>query len=151
GGTPPFVFQYNTLPVTTNTTGIITGLCAGNYIASATDANGCVQSINFSISSPLALSAAITGTQGSCSSCTGASTVVASNGTPGYSYVWTNSLSAVVGTSSVVTALCIGNYTATVTDNKGCVTTVTVNIPQTVIVSAIAGGTGIQCFGVCTG
>jgi gliding motility-associated-like protein len=151
GGTAPFTYQFNTIPVTTNATGIIAGLCAGNYVATVTDANGCSQSINFSITSPIALSAAITGLQSSCNACTGASTVTASNGTPGYTYVWTNSLAVSVGTNAAVGALCPGSYTATVTDSKGCTATATANIVQTVTVTVVTAGAGIQCFGAFTG
>lgn len=151
GGTPPFTFQFNTVPATVNATGIISGLCAGNYIANVTDANGCAQSINFSISSPIALSAAITGIQSSCNACTGASTVTASNGTPGYTFVWTNSLAVSVGTNNIATSLCPGSYTATVTDSKGCTATATANIVQTVSVTVVTAGAGIQCFGAFTG
>lgn len=151
GGVSAFSYAFNTVPAITNTTGIATGLCAGNYVASGIDGNGCSQSINFSISSPAALSAAITGLQGSCSSCTGGSTVTPANGTPGYSYIWTNSLSATVSNTSTASALCAGNYTVVITDANNCSATATVNIPQTVIAAAISGGTGIQCFGACTG
>jgi gliding motility-associated-like protein len=151
GGVGPYTFQFNTIPVTTNATGIISGLCAGNYIANVTDANGCSQSINFSIVSPIALSAAITGLQSSCNACTGASTVTASNGTPGYTYVWTNTLAVTVGTNAAVGSLCPGSYTATVTDSKGCTSTATANIVQTVSVTVVTAGGGIQCFGAFTG
>ncbi|MEI8136193.1 MAG: gliding motility-associated C-terminal domain-containing protein, partial [Bacteroidota bacterium] len=152
GGTGPYNYQYNTIPVTSNTTGIISAtLCAGNYIASVTDANGCSQPINFSIVSPIALSAAITGLQPSCNACTGASTVTASNGTPGYTFVWTNSLAVSVGTNGAVGSLCPGNYTATVTDSKGCTATATAGIAQTVTVTVVTVGSGILCFGAFTG
>lgn len=151
GGTPSFTFSFNSAPAITNTTGIATGLCAGNYIASVTDANGCPQSTAFTISSPPLLSAAITGIRPSCTGCTGSSTVTASNGSPGYTYSWTNSLTTVVSTASTAASLCPGNYTATVFDSKGCSANATVNIAQTVISAAVLGGTGIQCFGACTG
>jgi len=144
GGTGPYSFQVG---VTTNTTGIFGGLAAGSYVCNVTDANGCSQSINFNIASPVALSAAITGLVSSCNACTGASTVQASNGTPGYTFVWTNSLSVSVGTNSTVSSLCPGTYTATVTDSKGCIATATANVVQTVSVTVATSGSTIQCFG----
>lgn len=147
GGTAPYSFQVG---ATTNTTGIFSGLSAGAYICNVTDANGCNLSINFSIVSPIALSAAITGLQSSCNACTGASTVTPANGTPGYNIVWTNSLAVSVGTNAVVGSLCPGNYTATVTDSKGCIATATANVAQTVSVTVAASGSTIQCFGALT-
>ncbi|MBS1651432.1 MAG: gliding motility-associated C-terminal domain-containing protein [Bacteroidetes bacterium] len=151
GGSPVYVYQFNTAPITTNTTGIVTGLCAGSYISSVTDANGCTQSKVFTIIQPTALSAAISGLQNSCNACTGSVIITPSNGTPGYSVIVTNSLGTTVSTSSVATSLCIGSYTATVTDANSCSTTVTFNIAKTVSVTVVAGGGGILCFGACTG
>lgn len=150
GGTGAFTYTFNSVPAITNTTGIATGLCANNYIVSVRDANACPQSTAFVIAQPVALSAAITGTQNSCTACTGAATVTGSNGTPGYTYSWTNSLSALVSTVSSATALCTGSYTVTVTDSQSCTATTTVGIQQTVISAAVSGGTGIQCFGAST-
>lgn len=144
GGAGSYSFQVGAI---TNTTGVFSGLSAGSYICNVTDANGCSQSINFNIVSPVALSAAITGIVSSCNACTGASTVQASNGTPGYTFVWTNSLSVSVGTNPAVGSLCPGNYTVTVTDSKGCTATATAGIVQTVSVTVATSGSTIQCFG----
>jgi large repetitive protein len=151
GGVGSFTFQFSPAPLVTNTTGVLSNRCAGNYIANVTDANGCSQSTAFTISNPVALSSAITGTRNSCSTCTGASTVTASNGMTPYTFAWTNSLNVSVGTASAVSSLCPGNYTASVTDNLGCVSRATVGIGQIVISSAVSGGLGIQCFSACTG
>lgn len=147
GGTPGFTFQVNS---TTNTTGIFVGLGPGNYIASATDANGCSQSINFSISNPPLLSVSVVSLQSSCNTCGGGATVTPSGGIPGYTVNWANAGGS-VGTGTVIGGLCVGNYTATVTDANGCSATTTAGIVQTVTVSVVTGGTGIQCFGACTG
>lgn len=147
GGTPGFTYQVN---ATTNTTGVFTGLVSGNYIASATDANGCSQSINFSINNPPVLSVSVASLQTSCNACGGAATVTPSGGVPGYTVSWANSGGA-VGTGSTISGLCVGNYTATVTDANNCTATTTAQIVQTVTVSVVTGGTGIQCFGACTG
>lgn len=148
GGTTPY--SYN-LGIATNTTGVFTGLLAGNYVISVSDANGCSQSINFSLTNPPALTASLTGLQSSCNACTGAATVAPSGGVPGYTVSWTNSVNVVVGTNSTVAGLCPGNHTATVTDANGCVATVTAGVVQTVSVTVVTGGTGILCFGACTG
>ncbi len=150
GGTGTFTYQVNTIPVTTNTTGIVTGLCAGVYIATATDANGCSQAMTFTISSPPLLSAAITGILPTCNVCTGASTVTVSGGVPTYSINWINTASVVVATGSVATGLCLGTYTAQVTDSQGCTTSATVNIVNTVSVTVVTAGSGILCHGACT-
>jgi gliding motility-associated-like protein len=151
GGAGSYTYQFNTTPTIGNVTGTVNGLCAGGYIVSVNDASGCSQSANFTITSPLVLSAAITGTRNSCSSCTGGATVTPSNGTPPYTtFAWTNSLNLSAGSASVVSNLCPGNYTVVVTDSRSCTATTSVNIGQIVIAAAVSGGTGIQCFGACT-
>ncbi len=150
GGTGSYTFQFNSSPVQTNTTGIAGSLCAGGYIANATDANGCTQAANINIGSPVALSAALTGTRNSCTSCTGGATVTASNGTAPFTYAWTNTLNASAGTGSAISNFCPGNYTVLVTDSRSCTATTSVSIGQIVIAAAVSGGSGIQCFGACT-
>lgn len=150
GGSGTFTYQFNTLPFpTTNTTGIISGLCAGPYIVSVTDANGCSTALPFNISSPPLLTAAISGILPTCNVCTGASTVTVAGGTPGYTVNWTNTVAVVVATGTNAINLCLGNYTANVIDSKGCITTASVNIPNTVSVTVITGGSPILCFAAC--
>lgn len=148
GGTGLITYQLNS-PVVTNTTGIFTGLCAGAYIVNVTDANGCSQPIAFNISAPPLLNANITGIKNTCNICTGGATITVSGGVPGYTVNWTNSVSATVGSGTAVAGLCVGNYTATVTDANGCVKTATVSIANTVSVSVVTSGSSILCFGVC--
>jgi gliding motility-associated-like protein len=151
GGTAPYTYVFNTLPLpTTNTTGIISGLCAGNYIVNVTDANGCSTPLAFNIGSPPLLTAAITGILPTCNVCTGASTVTVAGGTPGYTVNWTNNVPAVVATGTAATGLCLGTYTANVIDASGCTASATVNIVNTVSVTVVTGGSGILCNGACT-
>ncbi|MGZ3930419.1 MAG: T9SS type B sorting domain-containing protein, partial [Bacteroidia bacterium] len=150
GGTPGpgYTYQFNTTPVvTTNTTGTVAGLCSGNYVVTVTDSKGCTGSTNVLVTSPPALSAAITGVKPSCNVCIGAATVTASGGTPGYSYTWTPSAQ----TTSVASNLCVGDYTVFVQDSKGCSATTTVNIAQTVILVITTNGSTLACNGGCTG
>lgn len=156
GGTPGFSYQFNNVPpgapIATNTTGVLGGLPQGAYLVSATDANGCTQGVTFNITSPTLLTASVTGVVNSCNVCTGAATVLAAGGsTPYVSYAWTNSVSMVVGTASTVSGLCPGNYTVTITDNNGCITTRTLNIALVVNIAVVANGSGVPCFGSCTG
>lgn len=151
GGVPGYTYQFNTLPFpTTNTSGVLTNLCSGNYIVNVTDNNGCSQTANFTISSPPALVANVTGNISSCNACTGAATVTASGGTPTYTMVWSSS-TGTIGIGTSLNNLCPGGYTVNVTDSKGCVASVTLTIVQTVSVTVSANGTSINCFGDCTG
>jgi len=151
GGNAPYSFTLSGSPTANNTTGLFTNLCSGAFIANVSDANGCTTSSNVTIPTPSLLSIAVVGTKNSCLACTGAGTVAASGGVPGFNYSWTNSTASVVSTASTAANLCTGNYTVSVTDNSGCTATTTLAINQTIIGAVVNGGTGISCNGLCTG
>ncbi|HWY11034.1 MAG TPA: gliding motility-associated C-terminal domain-containing protein [Bacteroidia bacterium] len=150
GGTPPYVYSWSTIPVTTNTTGTASNLCSGNYVVTVTDANGCINNANVTITSPLLLSVAILSVQPSCNICIGAATVAASGGNPGYVYTWSPLPGAGQG-SPTPSGLCVGVYTVVVVDTKGCSKTQTINVAQSVIVSITTTGTLLTCNNGCTG
>ncbi len=100
------------------------GLTAGNYTSTISDANGCIITRTFVITQPPAITLTANQTQVTCTS-SGAATVTATGGTPTYTaYTWNPSVS----TTSVATGLSAGNYTVVVTDNSGCQRTTTVTI-----------------------
>ncbi len=148
GGNSPYVYSFNTSPVITNTTGIVSTFSVGSYIASVTDANSCTQSTVINIAAPTVISSSITGVRNSCTGCTGAATVTPAGGTPAYSFVWTNSLGVTVSTLSNPSTLCPGIYSATVFDSNLCASTTTVSVNQ-VVFSATPGSASVQCFGAC--
>lgn len=151
GGNAPYSFTLAGSPTANNNTGLFSNLCSGAFIASVADANGCTTTSNVTIPTPTLLSLAVVGTKNSCVACTGAGTVAASGGVPGYNYSWANSTASIVSTAATASNLCSGNYTVTVTDNSGCSATTTVTINQTIIGAVVNGGTGIACNGLCTG
>lgn len=112
GGTPNYTFEWSTGA----TTQVITGLAAGTYSVTATDANNCevVDSITLSPVSEIAIS-----TDSEDESCPeandGSATVVASNGVAPYAYLWSND-----ETTATITGLEPGVYRVTVTDDVGC-------------------------------
>jgi len=118
-GTGPYTYSWSN----SQTTSTATGLAAGNYTATVTDASGCSQTQTVSVTSINPLSVTATSTQASCTASNGTATLNASNGTPGYTYSWSNG-----ETTSAITGLSAGTYTATVTDANGCTQTQTVTI-----------------------
>ncbi|MCU0435662.1 MAG: hypothetical protein MUC87_19535 [Bacteroidia bacterium] len=102
-------------------------LCAGTYLASATDSSGCVSSDSITITSPSLLQLQIATQSATCGACNGAVSYTASGGTPAYSYSFTGSNGPVGNTN-----LCPGTYTVQVTDSNDCF------IVQTVVVDSIA-------------
>lgn len=97
------------------------GLSAGNYTVTATDANGCTSNTNIIITEPAtAVSVTFTTTPVSCfGGNNGTATAVPAGGTPGYTYSWTTG-SQITQTATTLTA---GNHTVVVTDSEGCTVT----------------------------
>jgi len=121
-----------------------TGLAAGNYTVTATDANGCSASLTVLIAGPSsALQASIQGTTPTtCGAADGTATVEATGGTPSYTYSW----SPAGGTQAVATGLAEGSYTVAVTDANGCTTSAVAEVESLPSEANIAGNTAL-----CTG
>lgn len=135
GGVWPYSYSWNTSPVQTNATA--TGLKAGNYTVTVTDANGCVAAYNIIIGEPESeVSLTVTSVNIPCAEGTGGSaSVTATGGTPPYTYSWNTSP---VQTTQTISGLTAGTYTVTVTDANGCIKTAMVEIfsPSPIVITA---------------
>jgi gliding motility-associated-like protein len=145
GGTSPYTYSWNTAPV--QTTATASGLAAGTYIATVTDAGGCNDTALVVIAQPAVLNANISAaTNISCfGGSNGTATVSATGGTLPYTYSWNTSP---VQTSAIATALPVGSFVATVTDALGCTDTANITITQPpVLNAAVTAHTNVSCFG----
>jgi len=109
-----------------------TGLSAGTYNTTVTDANNCSVTVNFSITAPAALTVnGIVNTN--CGTCgnTGSATANTSGGVTAYTYLWSGGQS-----TAFISGLSAGTYSVSVTDNVGCNTTASVTILQLTAVTA---------------
>ncbi|MFB9075865.1 T9SS type A sorting domain-containing protein [Flavobacterium procerum] len=130
GGTG--TYSYSWAP-TGGTAATASGLQAGTYTVTITDANACSAIQTVTITQPLLLTASSVKTDVSCIGASdGTATVSATGGTGAYTYVWAPS----GGTAATATGLAPGTYTATITDANGCFTTQTVTIITTPDVTA---------------
>ncbi|MCB9317322.1 MAG: T9SS type A sorting domain-containing protein [Lewinellaceae bacterium] len=121
GGTMP----YNYLWSNSATTASVTGISAGTYTATLTDANGCSSTDEATVTEPAMLTATATATATTGAMNNGTATATASGGTPGYTFVWSNG-----ATTATTDGLAAGIYTATVTDINGCTATATATVEQ---------------------
>jgi large repetitive protein len=146
---------------TTNTTYSFTGLAAGTYTASVTDANSCVVSKSITISEPTA-ALSVSLTKVDVTTCfgnaNGSITATASGGTAAGNYNFT--LSPNTGTTSrqsasvmKFTELTAQSYSVTVTDDNSCSTTksITVATPTGTPLSVSVDTTYITCNGLSDG
>ncbi|MEW6469697.1 MAG: PKD domain-containing protein [Bacteroidota bacterium] len=138
GGTPGYTFSWNN----SQTGATATGLAAGTYIVTVTDANGCSAQTTVTITQPPALTLSLSGSPALCfGASNGSATSTAGGGTPGYSYSWSNG-----DTNANTSGLAAGTYTLTVTDANGCTITSTVTITQpTQVTVSITASANVSC------
>jgi len=146
GGVAPYTYSWSPSGGTAATA---TGLVAGSYTCTITDANGCTATRNFTLSQPTALVLnAISQTNIACNGgSTGAATVAASGGVPGYTYSWSPS----GGTAATATGLTAGTYTCTVTDANACTKTQSFTIVEPPALTASTSFTTVSCNGGANG
>ena len=123
GGAPGYSYSWSN----GQTTQIATGLSAGNYNCTITDANGCtIATGNIFISQPTNLTSTIQQTSVSCNGGgDGTASVNPSGGTPGYSYSWNNG-----ATTQSISGLSFGSYSCLITDANGCSITKNITVTQ---------------------
>ena len=122
-----------------------TGLCAGNYIVTVTDKNGCTGTATATITQPAALVTNIlTQTNILCNgAATGSATAKTSGGVSPYTYKW----SPTNQTTATATGLSAGVYTLTVTDSNACTATITATITQPTQVTTTFTINNVLCNG----
>jgi len=128
-GTSPFTYLWSN----SETLQTATGLAAGTYTVTATDANGCTITTTATINQPTPLVVSVNNTNVSCNGGnTGTATVAASGSNPPYTYLWSNAQ-----TGATATGLAAGTFQVTVTDASNCTATgsATVTEPQPITVS----------------
>ena len=140
GGQSPYSYQWPNGQ--TSATG--TGLAAGTYVVTVTDANLCSEEINVTLSNDNApdaqLNAANSNTEIACfGDCDGSIDVQVTGGSGNIQYAWSdNSLSG-----SSASGLCAGTYSVTITDDASCTTVFTQDItqPSSAVTGTATGGT----------
>ncbi len=141
GGTMPYIYLWSNNASTDN----VSGLLAGSYDVTVSDAHGCSSSTSINITEPDLLTATIAAsTNVSCNGGNnGEATVLAEGGTMPYSYLWSNS-----SINETATGLSAGNYTVAIVDVNGCVAyTYAVITEPDVLVSSISTQTNVSCTG----
>jgi len=115
-GTPSYTYQWNDTLGQTATTA--TGLCAGSYIVTVTDTDGCTDTAIVQIPTPPPLLDSIFATDAYCGGmCYGTATSFPSGGTPPYQFQWNDPSQQ---TSAGASGLCQGIYDVLITDQHGC-------------------------------
>jgi gliding motility-associated-like protein len=142
GGSGSFTYSWNSNPVQTGATA--SNLAAGPYIVTATDALGCTQTFNVTITSAGGPTVTITNpVNPTCNNGTnGTATASVSGGTGTMDYAW----SPAGGTAATGTGLSGGIlYTVTVTDDNGCVGIATITLTNPTAIAVTTSATDANC------
>ncbi|PLX13952.1 MAG: hypothetical protein C0594_00620, partial [Marinilabiliales bacterium] len=144
GGTPGYVYNWSN----SSTDEDLSGLAAGSYDVTITDANSCTKVSSTSVAEAATISTSIS--DSSDPDCNGGSDgylqVSVTGGTPSYLYNWSSG-----GTSASVSGLSAGSYSVTVTDANGCSTTQAASLGEPTAVTVTTSGNDVLCSGESTG
>lgn len=163
GGTAGYTYAWTAssggvVPSGQSTAQDLSGLLPGVYSATITDANACKTTNTTTITQPsAALSSSRTFTNVLCfGNNTGSIDLTVTGGTVAYSYAWTasggGSIPSGQSTSQDLTGLIAGNYSVTIKDANGCVTTNSATISQPAsALGSTKSQTNVLCFGLATG
>ena len=145
GGSGPYTYQW--LP-SGGSSSAATGLSAGVYSITVTDANNCSQTQTVSIQQPGAVTLSVSSTQPSCANNNGTASAFASGGTGSYTYSWSPSGQS----TATATGLGSSSYTVIVSDANGCTasSSVLLSSPSAGTVSVTAQ-TNVSCNGGSNG
>lgn len=123
GGVPPYSYQWS---VAGGTGSQITGLGAGTYFVTISDAKNCTASGSHSVGQPEQISIDMQITDAICGQTGGAINAEATGGVGGFTYEWSTS-----SISNNITGLTPNMYTLTVTDANNCTQTASATVDKT--------------------
>ncbi len=147
GGTPPYLYAWTASGGGSGLTAGAqnqSGLTAGTYDVTVTDANGCQTTGSWTLTQPTALVVTASADDNLIGTCSSAqlNTAVSGGVEPagGYLYSWSPAagLSAANIANPVATPASTTTYTVTVTDSNGCIKTGSVTINVAPVLTAVA-------------
>ncbi len=145
GGTAPYTYAWSN----SATTASITGVVAGTYTVTITDASGCYDTTSVTITEPaLLVVASVVDSNVTCNGIyNGGATVSATGGTAPYTYAWSNS-----ATTASITGVGAGMYNIFITDANGCTdsASVTITEPALLVASSVVDS-NVSCNGFTNG
>ncbi|MBL7962719.1 MAG: gliding motility-associated C-terminal domain-containing protein [Flavobacteriales bacterium] len=149
---PPVQYLWSPSPGGGQGSPIATGLCAGSYTVTITDATNCDTTMAFTIVEPAPLVPIMVMTSETCAGpCTGAASVSVSGGVGTITYDWQPAPGGGQGTPNA-TGLCAStSYTLTLTDSTGCSVDVPFNIAPYAPIIPNETQTDANCAGGCDG
>lgn len=147
GGTPitpgnTYNFNWGDGPTTQNRS----GLSAGNYSVTVTDANGCMETVSTTLTDPAPIIVTIDSLENiSCNGfADGFARAAATGGTMPYNFQWPAPTNSTTAENANLPA---GTYMVTVTDANGCMATAPATITEPTVIMTSTSSTDTQCSG----
>jgi len=131
GGVPSYSYLWSS----GETTSSLSGMTGGAYTLSVIDSLGCTNVQAILINEPGQLTTSFTTVDDSTGTCDGIAVAIPMGGTGSHSFVWNPTGS----TSQILSGLCAGNYSVTITDANGCSVVDSVSIFSLVSIEDVAG------------
>ncbi len=140
GGTPSYDFRWNN----GNTSAVASGLAAGNYSLTVSDAAGCQAFLNnVTLTQPSPIQVTAQATDVACAGNNNGKVELAMiGGTAPITYIWSNGSS-----SQNISNVAPGNYSVTVTDGRGCTQTSSAQVHAGASLSVGANVPTLACSG----
>ena len=139
GGTAPYSYAWDN----GQDAKTATGLLAGTYEVTVTDANSCEATATIDVSDEGAPTLSASVTDVDCfGSSTGAVDVTVMGGTAPFDYSWDNN-----ATTEDLTNIPSGTYSLTITDANGCTATITETVDQPEALELAADPVNVSCNG----
>ncbi|MBI5218010.1 MAG: gliding motility-associated C-terminal domain-containing protein, partial [Bacteroidia bacterium] len=149
GGTAPYTYLWNSTPQQITQTA--SNLTPGNYTVTVTDAHSCTVTASGIISNIPGVATAVKSTiNPSCFGyCNGSALLESTGGLTPYFYICSNGYTtSTSNANTLISNLCAGNYSVTITDANNCQTIVTFVITQPApVVATVSSSTNVNCNG----
>lgn len=147
-GTPPYTYDVG--PGTGQAGNVFTNLCAGNYVVTVTDDNGCVATANVTLTDPPVVTVNTTQVDLACfGDNSGEIDIVAGGGDGNYEYSITGG--APFTPQSNWTGLAAGTYDVVVQDGNACQATTQVILTEPTELTFAFSAFDATCNGICDG
>lgn len=144
GGTPSYAYQWSNAATTQD----LSGVGAGSYTVTVTDANACTATLSANLSAPPAMVVTTTAHDADCGQTNGAAAVHVTGGTPAYTYLWPS----LGSTADSIANLPAGLYQVFVTDAHGCMDSATAAVNNAGAPTVtLAATSNVTCNGMGNG
>ncbi len=143
GGTGPYTYAWDNGATTED----LSGVAAGTYNVTITDAVGCTTTASAVVGEPTLLAGSAVATDALCNGAAdGSVDLTVTGGTAPFTYAWDNG-----ETTEDISTLAAGTYNVTITDANGCTATASAVVGEPTLLAGSAVATDALCNGDSTG